>query len=158
MLTVFWCSTSNTVIVVLWKMLMKPVNALARWWPCACLNCVCDQWRLEETLNFLRCIHVFDRVLKCGSDINEGKWLQLIFYKIVLVGINACVIGMSFFSCVSCFRLKFSRIALWLKRMQLDSKWFHHEWIDFGVFLENECFLWPNICMDWNLQELLNCC
>ena len=27
-----------------------------------------------------------------------------------------------FFSCVSCFRLKFSPIALWRKRLQLDSK------------------------------------
>ena len=29
----------------------------------------------------------------------------------------------------------------------------------FWVFLlENRCFHWINICMDWNLQELLNCC
>ena len=27
-----------------------------------------------------------------------------------------------FFSCVSCFRLKFSRFALWRKRLQLDSR------------------------------------
>ena len=36
--------------------------------------------------------------------------------------IVASVIGMSFFSCVSGFRLKFSRIALLRKRLQLDSK------------------------------------
>ena len=81
-------------------MLMEPVNAPARWWPCACLKCVSSRRRLEKTLNFLRCIHVIDLVLKYGSDINEGNWLQLLFYFIVLIGIVAPVIGMSFFSAV----------------------------------------------------------
>ena len=61
-------------------------------------------------------------MLKYGSDINEGNWLQLVFYLIVLMGTVASVIGMSFFSCVSGFRLKFFRIALLRKRLQLDSK------------------------------------
>ena len=122
-LTVFWCTTSHAVIFVLWKMLIEPVNAPAHRWPCACLKCVSGLRRLEKTLNFLRCIHVFDLVLKYCSDINEGNWLQLLFYFIVLMGIVASVIGMSFFfSYVSGFRLKFSRIALWRKRLQLDSK------------------------------------
>ena len=34
------------------------------------------------------------------SDINEGNWLQLLFYLIVLMGIVASVIGMNFFSAV----------------------------------------------------------
>ena len=122
MLIVFWCSTSYTVIIVLWKMLMEPVTAPARWWPCACLKCVSGLRRLEKTLNFLRCIYVIDLVLKYDSDINEENWLQLLFYLIVLMGIVASVIGLSFFSFVSGFRLKFSRIALWPKRLQLDSK------------------------------------
>ena len=120
-LTVFRCSTSYTVIVVLWKILMEPVNALARWWLCACLNCVSGLQRLEKTLKFLRCINVIDLVLKNGSDIKEGNLIQLLFYFIVLMGIVASVIGMNFFSCVSCFRLNYSRIALWRKRLQLDS-------------------------------------
>ena len=92
---------------------MKSVDAPARWWLCVCLTCVSGLRRLEKTLNFLRCIHVIDRVLKHGSDINEGIWLQLLFYYFVLVGLVVSVIGMSFFfSCVSGFRLKFSRIAL----------------------------------------------
>ena len=103
-------------------MLMEPVNALAPRWPCACLNFVSGLRRLEKTLNFLRCIRVFDLVLKYGSDINEGNWLQLLFYFIVLMGIVASGIGMSFFSCVLGFRLMFSRIALWRKRLKLDSK------------------------------------
>ena len=38
------------------------------------------------------------------------------------MGMVASVIGLSFFSCVSGFRLKFSRIALLRKRLQLDAK------------------------------------
>ena len=34
-LTVFWYSTSYTVIIVFWLMLMEPLDAPARWWPCA---------------------------------------------------------------------------------------------------------------------------
>ena len=78
-------------------MLMEPVNAPARWWPCACLKCVSGLRRLEKTLNFLRCIDVIDLVLKYGSDIIEGNWLQLLFYFIVLMRIVATVFGMSFF-------------------------------------------------------------
>ena len=103
-------------------MLMEPVIAPARWWPWACLKCVSGLRRLEKTLNFLRCKHVTDLVLKYCSDINEGNWLQLLFYFIVLMGTVGSVVGMSFFSCVSGFRLKFSRIALLRKRLQLDSK------------------------------------
>ena len=102
-------------------MLMEPVTALARWSPCACLKCVSGLRRLEKTLNFLRCIHVIDLVLKYDSDINDENWLQLLFYLIVLVGIVASASGLSFFSYVSGFRLKFSRIALLRKRLQLDS-------------------------------------
>ena len=159
MLTVFWYSTSYTVIAVLWKMLIEPVNAYARWWTCASLKCVSGLRRLENFLNFLINIHVFDSVLKCGSDINEGNWLQLLFYFIVLIGIVASVVGMSFFlSCVSGFRLKFSRIALWWKRLQMDSKNdLATNGLILGFLLENGCFRWPTSCMGWNLQELLNC-
>ena len=56
--------------------------------------------KTRKSLNFLRCIYVIDLVLKYGSDINEGNWLQLLFYFIVLMGTVASVIGMSFFSAV----------------------------------------------------------
>ena len=104
------------------KTLVEPVNALACWWQCACLKSVSGLRRLEKTLNFLRCIHVPDLVLKYGSDINERNWLHLLFYFIVLMGIVASVIGMSFFSFVSGFRSKFSRMELLRKRLQLVSK------------------------------------
>ena len=76
-------------------MLLEPVNA--RWWPCARMKSVSGLRRLEKTLNFLRCLHIFDRVLKCGSVMNERNWLQLIFYCFVLVGMVASVVGMTFF-------------------------------------------------------------
>ena len=122
MLTVFWCSTPYAVKIVGWEMLMEPVNAPTCLWPWACLKCVSGLRRLERTLNFLRCIHVLDPVLKYGSDINEGNWLQLLFYFIVLIGMVASVIGIRFFRYVSGFGSKFSRIALLRKRLQLDSK------------------------------------
>ena len=103
-------------------MLMEPVNAPARWWPCACLKCVSGLRRLEKILNFLRCIYVIDLVLKYGSDINEGNWLQLLFYFIVLLGTVASVTGMSFFQLCFRFSLKISRFALLRKRLQFDSK------------------------------------
>ena len=90
-------------------MLMEPVNAPVRWWPWACLKCVSGVRRLEKTLNFSRWIHVIDLVLKYGSDINEGNWLQLLFYLMVLLGTVASVTGMSFFQL--CFRF-FDKIAL----------------------------------------------
>ena len=158
-LTVFWCSTSYTVIIVLWKMLVEPVNAPARCWPWACLNYVSGLRRLEKTLNFLRCIHVTDPVLKCGSNINEGNWLQLLFYFIVLIGMVASVIGINFFSYFSGFGSKFSRIALRRKRLQLDSKSdLATNGLIIGFFLlENGFFRWPAICLDWNLHDLLIC-
>ena len=87
--------------------------------------------KTRKSWNVLRCIYVIDLELKYGSDINEGNWLQLLFYFIVLMVIVASVIGMSFFfSCVSGFRLKFSRIALRWKRLQFDSRsdWANRFW------------------------------
>ena len=69
-------------------------------------------WSAKTRKNCLRCIHVIGLVLNYGSDINEGNWLQPLFYLIVLMGIVASVLGLSFFSYVSGFRLKFSGIAL----------------------------------------------
>ena len=54
----------------------------------------------RKNLEILRCIHVLDLLLKYGSDINEGNWLQLLFHFIVLMGIVASVKRMSFFSAV----------------------------------------------------------
>ena len=159
-LTVFWWSTSYTVLIVLWKMLMEPVNAPARCWPCAYMKCVSGLRRVEETLNFLRCIHVFDLVLKYGSDINEGNWLQVLFYFIVLMGVVTAVVGIRFFSSMlrvldwSFLLLHFDgNVGNWIPKVI----WPRMDWFR-GVLLQNGFCRRLHICMDWNLQELHNCC
>ena len=135
-----------------------PVDATARWWPCAFLTCVCGLRRLERHLNFLICILLIDLVLKYGSDIIERNWLQLLFHFVVLMFIAAFVFGTNFFfRCFSDFRLKFSRIALWQKRLKLDSK---NDLTWTALFLEMlsdyASFRRLHIIVDWNLHELLN--
>ena len=140
------------------KMLMEPVIAPARWWPCACLTCVSGLWRLERNFSFLRCIHVFDLVLKYGSDINGGNWLQLLFYFLVLMGIVTAVIGIRFFSAVFhvldwSFQLHFDgNVCNSIPKViwpRMDLFW--------GFLLGNGFSRRLHICMDWNLQEMLNC-
>ena len=116
-------------------MLTQLVSALGRWWPCACLKCVFSLRRLEKTLKLLKCIHVFDLVLKYALDINEGNCLQLLFYFIVLMGVVASVIGICFFQ--QCFRFQnevFSYCSLTETFANGFQMWFDHEWIDFGFF------------------------
>ena len=104
--------------------------------------------KTRKSSNFLRCIHVFDLVLKYCSDINEGNWLQLLLYFIVLMGIVASVIGMSFFICVSSFRLKFSRIVFLRKRLQLDSKTdLITNGLIFGFFFVGICLVSSTSCL-----------
>ena len=61
-----------------------------------------------------------------------------------------------FLSCVSGFRLKFSRIALWWKSLQLDSR-NGHERIDFGVFCSKMASfvdfisVWTEICKNCSI-------
>ena len=65
--------------------------------------------------------------LRPGAQIwFRHKWRKLVTASLLLPCIDAygCLRYWNefFFSCVSGFRLKFSRIALWRKRLQLDSK------------------------------------
>ena len=101
------------------KDVIEPVNAPACWWPCACLKCVSGRRREEK--NFLRCIHVIGLVHNDGSDMKETGYsfsFTSLYYWVQLPPLLEWV----FFSCVSGFRLKFPSIALWRKRLQLDSK------------------------------------
>ena len=56
-------------------------------------------WPAEtrKNLTFLRCIHLWDLVLKSCEDINEGNWTQLPFIFAGLVKIVASLVGMSLF-------------------------------------------------------------
>ena len=126
-----------------------------------CLKCVSGLRRLEETLNFLSCIHVFDLVLKYGSDINEGNWLQLLFCFIVLVGMVASVIGMSFFQLCFMFEIEaFSYCTLTETYAIGFQKPFDHEWIDYGVFcwemasFVNFISVWTEICRNCSIVIL----
>jgi len=82
---------------------MEPVNRLDRYVTLGVPDMCFWPAKTRKNLNFLRCIHVFDLVLKYCSDINEGNCLQLLFYFIVLMGIAALVIGLSFFHLCSRF-------------------------------------------------------
>ena len=113
----------------------------------------------RKSLNFLRCVYVIDLVLKYGSDINERNWLKLLFYFIVLIGIVASVIRMSFFSAVfqvldwSFLVLHFDgNVCNWIPEViwpHMDRFW--------GFLFKNGFFLWLHVSMEWNLQGLLNC-
>ena len=89
--------------------------------------------KTRKNLNFLGCLHVFDLVLKYCSDIDNGNWLQLHSYFILLMGFFALVSGMSFFLSVFQF-VGWSYLVLHFlrKRLQLDSK---IHWITNGLFL-----------------------
>ena len=80
-LTVFWCTTSYTVIFVLWRMLMEPVNAPAHRWPCACLKCVSGLRRLEKFLNFFE-MHTC--LWPCAQIWFRHKWRKLVLASLLL--------------------------------------------------------------------------
>ena len=68
-----------------------------QWWPCLKGKCVHGPQRLEKNLTFLRCIHLWDLVLKSCYDINEGNWIQPPFIFAVLAKTVASFVGMSLF-------------------------------------------------------------
>ena len=55
-------------------------------------------WLVQSRRNWnvLRCIYAFYLMLKYCSDINEGNWLQLLFYFVVLMNIVASFLGLIF--------------------------------------------------------------
>ena len=114
----------------------------------------------KKNLNFLRCLHVFDLVLKYCSDLNEGNWLQLLFHFFVLMGIFALVIGLSVFNCVLGFRLKISYCSVREMFAVGIQNCFDHDWVIFEVF----CWNMPRfvdlisaltkICKNWSIVIL----
>ena len=158
------------------------VNCLLRFYFVYCNNCVLNDvngacscscslvalrvfdlcfWpaKTRKNLHIFRCIHVFGLVLKNFAEINEGNRLQLLFYFIVLMGIVALVIWLSFFYLgFGCFRLKFSIIALLRKRLQVESETdLTTTGLFLGHFFEYASFRWLQIWIDWNLRALFNC-
>ena len=136
---------------------MEPVKTPARWWLCARLRSFSVLRRLESNLNFLRCIHVIDLVLKYGSDINEGDWLQLLFYFIVLMGIVASVIGMSFLTMFQVLGWSFLALQCHGNVCNWNPKLIWPRLRYFWSFLlAYASFRRFHFCMDWNFPELLS--
>ena len=80
-----------------WLMLMKPVNAPALWWPCACLKCASGLRRLEKTWTFW---DAFVSLTWC-SNIVRPKWRKLATDSLWF----DCVDG---YSCLRCWNEFFS--------------------------------------------------
>ena len=128
-------------MIVFW-MLTEPVNAPARWWPCACLKCVSGLWRLEK-------LDLFDMDTCLWPDAQiffRHKWKKLttaflftsVYWRIQLPRLLEWVSCI----CVSGFILKFSRIVLLRKRLQLGSK---TDLITNGVIFVFFCWYMPRI-------------
>ena len=98
-------------------------------------------------------------MLKCGSDINERNWLQLLFYFIVLKGYGCLRYWTEFSSAV--FQdlnwvflvLHFDgNVCSWIPKVI----WPRMDWY-WGFLWENGFLRRLHICMDWIVHEFLNC-
>ena len=115
--------------------------------------------KTRKNWNFLRCIPVFDLVLKNCSDINEGKWLQVLFHFFVLMGKVSWDIGVSFFLLCFRFLIEVFSFCTFTETFAIGfQNWFDNKWIDFEVFHCNMAFfvdffsVWTEICNNyWNL-------
>ena len=98
-------------------------------------------WLAKNRKNLLGCIHVFDLELKFCSDINEGKWLQLLFHFIVLMGVVSSAFGMSFSFVLQVSDGRFlvlhfyGNVCNWIPKLiwsQMD--WFWRFPMEYGLF------------------------
>ena len=157
-LSVIWYSTSYYVIVLLWEMLMELVNAPARWWPWARLNCISGLPRPENTLKFWYAYMSWPR----AQIWFRHKWGKLVTASLLLDCIDwySCLrYWNEFFAAVfqvldwSFLVLRFDgNVCNWIPKVM----WPRMDWF-WGFLLENGFFRWIHICMDWNLLEMLKC-
>ena len=124
-------------------------------------KCVSGMQRLETNLTFSRCIHLWCLVLKIQKLLRH-KWRKLntACFHFGSVGEKSCIVCWNeFFSSLFPF-LGWSFLVLhfygnvWKCFPKVI--WPRMDWF-WGFLLENGFFRWLHICMDWNLQELLNC-
>ena len=131
-LTVFWCSTSYTPIVVPWKMLQEIVKKSAPRWPGTCPKCLSGLRRLEETWTFSE---AFLSLTWCSkfvlTELKESGYsfrFTSLFWRIQLPRLLKWL-----FICFLVFSLKFCTFTeTFAFRFQ---NWFDHEGIDFGLSL-----------------------
>ena len=141
-------------------MLMETVNALAHCWPCACLKCVSGLRRLEKNLELFE-MHTCHWP---GAQIwLRYKWGKLVTASLLIDCIDwySCFHYWKEFSASVFQVLDWSFLVLhfdgnvcnWIPKMirpRMDWFW--------GFLLGNGFLRRLHICMDWNLQELLNFC
>ena len=98
-----------------------------------------------------------------GAQIRfRHKWRKLVTASLIL----PCIDG---YNCFRCWNEFFSAVLQILDRSVLVLHfngnvcswipkviWTRIDWF-WGFLLEKGFFRWPNVCMNWNLQELLNC-
>ena len=113
--------------------------------------------KIKKDLNFLRCIHVFDLVLKFCADINERNWLQVLIW-LLCVGWNWWLgywnefIFSVFLLLEQNFLLLFfyGNVCNWFPKV-IWPRLVHF----CSLLLEYVSFGRLHICMDWNLKEVL---
>ena len=115
--------------------------------------------KTRKDLSFLRCIQVLDLVLKHCSFINEGNCMQQLFYLLVLMNVVGSLIGKSFFNLwvrfqneVFSFFCVTERLLI-NSRSDLTTKWSILQFLK----LKFASFCLLHICVELNLQELLEC-
>ena len=107
-------------------------------------------------MNFLRCVHVLDLVLKLCSDINKGLGVHIFFCCIVLVDLVALFIGMSFFHpCVRFFSWNFlvlqcyGNVCTWLSK-----KIWPRQGKIWSFLLDYSSFRQLHTQMDWKFARI----
>ena len=153
-----WASTSYTVIIVFWMMLMQPVIAPVCWWPCACLKCVSGPRRLEK-LDFFE---MYTCLWPGAQLLFRHKWRKVTTTSLLLHFIDG-------YSCLGYWNEFLSSMFQVLDRTLLALQCHGNVcnwnpkliWPRLRYFwkflLEYASFPRLNICTDCNLHEL-RCC
>ena len=138
------------------KIIGKIFIAPSCWWICLCRKCVLI-YEDYEKLDLLE-LH---RSLGSGAQmLFRRKWrnLDTLLFLIVCQYSLHRWLNWVFFCCGSGFWVKFSRIARFLKCLQLGSRTeLTTKRLVFAFFVGLCLVFCRHVCMDKNLQDLLNC-
>ena len=117
---------------------------------------VCDDQK--KTWKSLRCIHVFDLVLKFDSDTNGRNWLQLLLHFFVLRVKMPPLLERVFYVLFQVLDWSFlvlhfdGNVRHWIPKVI----WPRVGWF-WGFLFENGFFGLLHIFVDWDLEKMLNC-
>ena len=76
MLTLFWCSTLLSAIVVFWMLLMEPINATTRWLPWLCRKSVSGLRRLDKIWVYWDAYKFWAWCSNVVQTQMKGNWIQ----------------------------------------------------------------------------------